>query len=54
VTVEQLIEELQKHRKTLPVRLVVDTPEYKRVVGKVNEVRVLYEPVTGRPKVELS
>jgi hypothetical protein len=40
VTVEQLIDELQKHRKTLPVVLAVDTPEYKRVVGKVKDVRL--------------
>ena len=54
MTVEQLIEALREHPETLPVVLVVDTPEYKRVIGKVNGVRVVLEPATGVLKVELS
>ena len=52
MTVEQLIKELQKYRQTLPVALAVDTPEYKRVVGTVKDVRLIRE--TSAPKVELS
>ena len=52
MTVEQLIKELQKHRKTLPVVLAVDTPEHKRVVAKVKDVRLTYN--AALTMVELS
>jgi hypothetical protein len=57
VTVEQLIEELQKHRKTRQVCLAVDTLEHRRVVSKVKEVRLIHEPAISAIsalKVELS